>query len=101
MATATTNLGLTLTPASETETNFIVWRTAINGDGGDSNMQKIDAAIGELQAGKIAPATTSTMGGVIVGDHLAVDEDGKIAVDTTFVTEAIQEAVLQTWEASY
>ena len=101
MATTTTNLGLTLTPASETETNFIAWRTAINGDSGSSNMEKIDAAIGELQAGKMAPATESSMGGVIVGDHLTVDENGKIAVDTDFVTDAIRDAVLQTWEASY
>ena len=44
----TENLGLVLTEASETSMNFLEWRQIINGSN-DSNVKKIDAAIGELQ----------------------------------------------------
>lgn len=43
-----TNLGLTLTSASEAEKNFLTWRSELAGDT-DSNMTKIDTAIGEIR----------------------------------------------------
>lgn len=44
----TTNIGLTLTGESETEMLFLEWRTLINGIGCDSNMEKLDNAIGQI-----------------------------------------------------
>lgn len=44
----TENIGLHLTPASEREMKFLQWRQMMNGDQDDSNMQKIDRAIGSL-----------------------------------------------------
>lgn len=44
----TPNIGLMLTPADDTTTTFKQWRTGINGEGNDSNMTKIDDAIGTL-----------------------------------------------------
>ena len=45
----TTNLGLTLTAASETEMTFLEWRTLMNGTAEDSNMQIIDQAVQEVR----------------------------------------------------
>lgn len=44
----TENIGLHLTPTSEREMKFLQWRQMMNGDQDDSNMQKIDRAIGNL-----------------------------------------------------
>lgn len=44
----TTNIKLLLTGADEVGMTFLEWRTAINGIGNNSNMELIDAAIGEL-----------------------------------------------------
>jgi len=41
------NLGLTLTPESESSKRFIDFRTELAGDQSTSNMMKIDAAIKE------------------------------------------------------
>lgn len=43
----TANLNLTLTPENDTTTTFKAWRLAMNGEG-DSNMIKIDKAVGEI-----------------------------------------------------
>ena len=44
----TNNLGLTLTAESESDMLFLEWRTIINGIGCNSNMEKLDSAIGEI-----------------------------------------------------
>lgn len=48
----TTNLDLELTGTSSEDTSqsFLTWRQKINGESSDSNMNKIDAAVGELKS---------------------------------------------------
>lgn len=48
----TTNLGLELTGTSSEDTSqsFLTWRQKINGESSDSNMNKIDAAVGDLKS---------------------------------------------------
>jgi len=48
MTSLTTNLKLFLTGADEVGMTFLEWRTAMNGIGNNSNMELIDAAIGNL-----------------------------------------------------
>lgn len=48
MSSFTPNIDLLLTPADDTTTTFKEWRTGINGDNNNSNMAKIDKAIGDL-----------------------------------------------------
>jgi len=50
MASTTENLGLKLlgTSQADKEQMFEEWRQDINGESGDSNMQLIDRAFGEL-----------------------------------------------------
>lgn len=43
------NIGLTLTPYSESSKKFIDFRTELAGDGEDSNMMIIDSEIGILK----------------------------------------------------
>lgn len=42
------NLGLHLTPESDSQKKFIDYRTELSGDGGDSNMMILDAKMKEL-----------------------------------------------------
>lgn len=44
----TSNLGLALTAESESDMLFLEWRTAMNGVGCNSNMEKLDSAIGQI-----------------------------------------------------
>lgn len=44
----TTNLGLRLTSTGEITMNFLDWRSLMNGENCDSNMELIDAAIGQI-----------------------------------------------------
>lgn len=43
------NIGLTLTPLSETTKTFQEWRRQLSGDGDGSNMMIIDREIGEIK----------------------------------------------------
>ncbi|MDO4562220.1 MAG: DUF6273 domain-containing protein [Clostridia bacterium] len=44
----TPNINLMLTPEDDTSTTFKQWRTGMNGEDSDSNMMKIDEAVGAL-----------------------------------------------------
>lgn len=44
----TPNINLMLTPEDDTTTTFKAWRTGMNGEESDSNMMKIDEAVGAL-----------------------------------------------------
>lgn len=79
----TTNLGLTLTSESETSMLFLEWRTLMNGVGCNSNMEKLDDAIGNINEaleGKADGLTLDsdtgilqlTCGGVPIPDAQAV-----------------------------
>ena len=48
MTSLTTNIKLLLTGADEVGMTFLEWRTAMDGIGSNSNMELIDAAIGNL-----------------------------------------------------
>lgn len=48
MSSFTPNIDLLLTPADDTTTTFKEWRVGINGENDNSNMAKIDKAIGDL-----------------------------------------------------
>jgi len=50
--TTTPNLGLNVTPASETDIQFKAWRLRQDGDSDDSNIMKLDAEIGAIKTGK-------------------------------------------------
>lgn len=58
MATTTPNLGLSVTPES-TNKSFKAWRLEMDNDT-NSNMTKIDAAVGDLKAGNLGGSVTMT-----------------------------------------
>lgn len=62
-----------LTEDTVTSDTMIAGTTAHNASG--------ETIVGELIVGELKPATNSTLGGVIVGSGINVDENGKIDVD--------------------
>lgn len=50
MSSFTPNIHLLLTPENDKTTTFKEWRTGINGEGGNSNMAKIDEKIGDIDS---------------------------------------------------
>lgn len=62
-----------LTEDTVTSDTMIAGTTAHNASG--------ETIVGELIVGELKPATNSTLGGVIVGNGINVDENGKIDVD--------------------
>lgn len=62
MASTTPNLNLKLlgTSRADKDTYFEEWRQDINGETGDSNMELIDTAVGNLFSGKVDKTDTIT-----------------------------------------
>ena len=73
----TTNLGLELTGTSSEDTSqsFLTWRQKINGESSDSNMNKIDAAVGDLKSA--FDHTSIRMMGDFQSVARNIDENGK------------------------
>lgn len=86
---STTNLGLTLTPESDTTTTFKNWRVAMNGEGTSSNMSKIDKAVGDVK--RIAQAAAEAAGVAGVAD-LSVTPDKTLANNTPATIQAVAKA---------
>ena len=99
------NLGLHLTPASNTGKTFLDYRTELSGDQSDSNMMVIDQEIGGIKRSISSPVTWemlskgissgggSSGGGTSGGDTPGTPgEDGKDG--TTFIPYVSEDGVL-------
>ena len=73
----TPNLGLHTTAITETEKTFLQYRTEMAGTDSDSNMNKIDAAIGEIQQSVVSYEMPEKYGAY--GDGIHDDSDAIIA----------------------
>ena len=77
--------------------------SAINGlaNAVDTALKSVDDKASGGEAYVLPPATTSTLGGVIIGTGLSVASNGTISVNSTWLTQQVSAAVASYMSSNY
>lgn len=95
----TTNLGLKLTGESEVDMLFLEWRTLMNGVGCNSNMEKLDGAIGKINeslGGKADGLTLDPNTGILkltCGGIAIPDAEAEINLNTYYTKSEVDKLI--------